>query len=86
MCQKIPRAQEEHEGYCSDYAGNLILGTAQNEIDDGADVCDVDFSIPVHVGSSIVIISTQDDVYDGIDICDIDLTVAIHVARLRFRD
>ena len=59
----------------------LIPGAAQDDVDDGVDVGDVDFAITVHVGSSSVIISIQNHVDDGIHICNIDFTVAIHVAN-----
>ena len=35
----------------------LILGTAQDNVDDSVDIGDVDFAITVHVGSNSVIIS-----------------------------
>ena len=59
----------------------LILGAAQDDVDDSVDVGDVDFSVTVHVGSSHVTISAQNNVDSSIYISNIDFTVAIHITQ-----
>ena len=59
----------------------LIRCAAQDDVNQGVDVGDVDFSVTVHVGSNSVIISAQDDVDGGVYISNIDLKVTIHVAQ-----
>ena len=62
---------------------NLLLSPiAQNDVDDGIDVGNVDFTVPVHVGNCVSPIH-KDDLKHRIDIGNVHLFVAIHVARDR---
>ena len=60
--------------------GNFLSPIAQNDVDDGIDVGNVDFTVPVHVGSHFRHIH-KDNLKHRIDIGNVHLLVAIHVAR-----
>ena len=57
----------------------LYWTTAQDDIDDGIHVADVDLAVAVHIASG-VIIAPKDDVDDSVHVADVDLVIAVHVA------
>ena len=57
----------------------LLIIAAQDGVDQGVDVGDVDFAITVHVGNRSTTILDHNHADDGIHISNIDFTVAIHV-------
>ena len=52
---------------------------AEDDVDDGIDVGNVDLAVVVDVGSWGCWYPRQDDVDDDVDIGDIDLSVAVHI-------
>ena len=56
-----------------------------NQVDDGVDIGDGDFSVPVGVGSGTMgvtgIAAHDDDINDAVGIGDGDLSITIHVTR-----
>ena len=56
-------------------------GAAQNDVDNGIDIGDVNFMVLIHIGSCGGAMAVKDDIDDCIDIGDVDLMVVIDIAR-----
>ena len=57
---------------------NELLG-AEDAVDDGIDVSDVDLTVEVGIIHEIIVITRGDCIDKTVHICNVDLTVVIHI-------